>query len=224
MNFTRPNELSKIITGSDQDIGGFSTVYFDKEQEERKGGQDDTDSSATTTFGSFHGYLNLDPPLDRPDVLHSGYAMFRTADLPLSPILRQQTFEDWSNLSHLLLTVRGDHRKYFINLQTHSTFITDLYQHRLFLQTPGHWETVIIPLQDFVLTNKGVIQHQVDMDLTKVKSFGVGILDGVFGPYRLDLKEVRCVRGEEIMALGWKNKENNSTKKKNDEPDLFLRG
>ncbi|KAH3687162.1 hypothetical protein WICPIJ_001877 [Wickerhamomyces pijperi] len=194
LNFSKPNEISKIITGSDKEIGGFSTVHFDQCKE-----TSDSDPTITDQFGSFQGYLNIDPPLGRSNVHQSGYAMFRTQSLPLSPIFHQPTFHNWSNLSHLLLAVRGDHRAYSVNFQTDSTSATDLYQHRLSLQTPGHWETVVIPLKDFVLTNNGVIQHQVDIDLTKVKTFGVGVNGRVLGPFRLDFKDVRCVSGEDTL-------------------------
>ncbi|KAH3679593.1 hypothetical protein WICMUC_000825 [Wickerhamomyces mucosus] len=208
--FTRPNELSKIITGSDQDIGGFSTVKFDIETEKING--------IEKSFGNFHGYLNLDPPSNKPDVLYSGYSMFRTKNQPKT-FFNNETFWDWDGLNHVLLRVKGDHRKYFVNIQSHSTFITDLYQHRLFLNTPGKWETVLIPLNGFVLTNKGVIQHQVPLEKTKVKTIGIGLLDAQFGPYSLKIDSIKVMRGTDALEEIEKSKILSES-----EPDLFLRG
>ena len=51
---------------------------------------------------------------------------------------------DTSLFRYLALRVRGDNRKYFVNIQTDTYFQTDLFQHRLFLRTPGQWETVMV--------------------------------------------------------------------------------
>ena len=51
---------------------------------------------------------------------------------------------DTSLFRYLALRVRGDKRKYFVNIQTDGVIQTDLYQHRLFLRTPGEWETIMV--------------------------------------------------------------------------------
>lgn len=63
---------------------------------------------------------------------------------------------DTSLFRYLALRVRGDQRKYFVNIQTDSVIQTDLYQHRLFLRTPGQWETVLVRGYG-MSSNKGVI-------------------------------------------------------------------
>lgn len=179
VSFTQ-SELPKLIVRSDQDLGGFSTANFDVE-----GG-----------VGHFHGNLNLDPPSNRPDLLYSGYAMFRTPD-QAKGFMGRPTFWDWDNYHNVVLRVKGDHRKYFVNIQAHTPVYTDLYQHRLFLNTPGEWETVTIPIDDFVLTNRGVIQHQAPLDRNKVKSIGIGLTDGQFGNYSLFIEDIKVARGDE---------------------------
>lgn len=166
--------------------------------------------------GHFHGVLNLDPPPNRPDVLYSGYAMFRTKDQPTG-FLNSPTFWDWDNYHNLVLKVKGDHRKYFVNIQAQTAVATDVYQHRLFLNTPGKWETVTIPIDDFVLTNRGVIQHQSSLDRTKVKTVGIGLLDNQFGPYSLFIDSISVERGgqEDI------DKRNKKEEEAEDEFDAF---
>lgn len=51
---------------------------------------------------------------------------------------------DTSLFRYLALHVKGDKRKYFVNIQTDGVVKTDLFQHRLFLRTPGEWETVMV--------------------------------------------------------------------------------
>lgn len=163
--FARPADLSKsietildfkaspqesfnnILTRSDKELGGFSTVNFDLDPQ--------------TQTGVFHGYLNLDLPKDRPDITRSGYAMFRTRDQQES-WLSGDSYWDWSQMSSLVLRVKGDRRKYLVNIQANTPLITDLFQHRLFLNNPGEWETVVIPLNDFVMTNWGLFKMVVN--------------------------------------------------------------
>ncbi|ODV73111.1 CIA30 family protein, partial [Cyberlindnera jadinii NRRL Y-1542] len=183
ISFKNPEQLSGLITRSDQELGGFSTVNLDVE-----GG-----------VGHFHGVLNLDPPSNKPEFLYSGYAMFRTKDQPSngSFLFPQSQFWDWDNFHNVVLRVKGDHRKYFVNIQSQTSVATDLYQHRLFLTKPGEWETVTIPIDDFVLTNRGIIQHQAPMDRTRVKTLGIGLTDGQFGEYSLYIDEIKVERGDE---------------------------
>lgn len=68
---------------------------------------------------------------------------------------------------------------FFVNVQTDGPVTTDLYQHRLWLdESKGdEWQTVTIPLDDFVLTNTGVVsESQVSMLREKVLSVGISVL------------------------------------------------
>lgn len=122
--------------------------------------------------------------------------MFRTKNQPRK-LFNLESFWDWDNYHNVILRVKGDHRKYFVNIQAHTAVATDIYQHRLFLNKPGSWETVTIPIDDFVLTNRGVIQHQSPMDRTKVKTIGIGLLDNQFGPYSLFIDNIKVAKGDE---------------------------
>lgn len=187
--------LDQIIVGSDQDIGGFSTAHVDVV--EFKDPAEASELNDPKIFGRFHGNLNLDLPPTRPDVVQSGYAMFRTKENDPGWFgLKGSEFLNWENYSHLLLKVRGDRRKYFVNVQAESAFLTDLYQHRLFLRNPGSWETVVIPLHDFILTNYGVIQQQAPMDVQHIKTVGIGLIDKQYGQFSLDIDWIRVVGGD----------------------------
>lgn len=197
IDFSRPNELANILVRSDQELGGYSTAALDL--------VDGTDGQPTT-HARFHGVLNLDLPRNRPDIVQSGYAMFRTRDkVAASPLLSlfdgnaqhgSGGYWDWESYTHLRLRVKGDRRKYFVNIQAESALPTDIYQHRLFLKTPGQWETVLVPLKDFILTNWGVIQEQRSINTSMVKTVGIGLIDKQYGPFSLYIDTIRAVNSD----------------------------
>lgn len=46
---------------------------------------------------------------------------------------------------------------------------SDLFQHRLWLGEPGKWQDVLVPFQDFALTNAGTLSEtQIEMFREKV--------------------------------------------------------
>lgn len=199
VDFTRPNEMAKMLVRCDQELGGYSTASLDLIED---------DKESPVSFARFQGVLNLDLPKKRPDVVQSGYAMFRTQDKPAPSLLSkliegiEQGSWDISSSSHLLLKVRGDRRKYFINIQSESALPTDIYQHRLFLKSPGKWETVAVPLKDFILTNWGVIQEQRTMTKESVKTVGIGLIDKQYGPYQLDIEKIEAIDHTALNETG----------------------
>lgn len=119
-------DLAQWATGSDKDIGGFSQAQLEVTPE---------------GTGKFHGSISLELPANR-EIKQSGYAAMRTKQ-------QEQTMFgtpcwDTSLFRYLALHVKGDKRKYFVNIQTDGVVKTDLFQHRLFLRTPGQWETVMV--------------------------------------------------------------------------------
>ncbi|KAF8981950.1 hypothetical protein BGZ46_002050 [Entomortierella lignicola] len=169
-------DLKGWLVGCDKDIGGFSEAHL----EITKNGT-----------GRFYGQLSLDLP-ENESVEKSGYAGIRTKTRPGSifgtPVWDTSLFE------YLSLRVKGDERKYFVNLQTDGVVPTDLYQHRLFLKTPGEWETILIPFKDFILTNQGFIQEdQIEMFRERVKNVGVSIIDRKSGPFELEIDSISAV-------------------------------
>ncbi|KAG0282325.1 hypothetical protein BGZ96_000597 [Linnemannia gamsii] len=169
-------DLKSWLVGCDKDIGGFSEANL----EITKNGT-----------GRFFGKLSLDLP-ENESVEKSGYAGCRTKTKASSifgtPVWDTCLFE------YLQLKVKGDNRKYFVNLQTDGFLPTDLYQHRLFLKTPGEWETVLIPFKDFILTNQGFVQEeQIEIFRERVKNVGVSIIDRASGPFELEIESISAV-------------------------------
>lgn len=91
--------------------------------------------------GKFSGNLSLELPANT-EIQQSGYAAIRSKVRP-SSMFGTPCF-DTTLFRYLALRVRGDHRKYFVNIQTDGVIQTDLYQHRLFLRNPGEWQTVMV--------------------------------------------------------------------------------
>lgn len=178
--------LSKIMTRTDSELGGKSTASFTVDP--------------LLGIGRFSGSLNLDLPKDNPKITRSGYAMFRTVDQHES-WLSGSSYWDWSNMSLLVMRVRGDRRKYLVNLQANTPMPTDLFQHRLFLNYPGQWETVVIPLNDFVMTNWGEIQDGGELNKAEVKTLGVGLLDKTYGPFLLEFEWIKAMSVEEVEKI-----------------------
>ncbi|KAF9301430.1 hypothetical protein BGZ74_006726 [Mortierella antarctica] len=169
-------DLKGWLVGCDKDIGGFSEAHLEITKQ---------------GTGRFYGHLSLDLPSNE-SVMKSGYAGCRTKTRPGSffgtPVWDTCLFE------YLALRVKGDDRKYFVNLQTDGVVPTDLYQHRLFLKTPGEWETVLIPFQDFILTNQGIIQEeQIEIFRERVKNVGISIIDRASGPFELEIDHISAV-------------------------------
>ncbi|WFD35446.1 hypothetical protein MCUN1_002300 [Malassezia cuniculi] len=87
------------------------------------------------------------------------------------------------------------HPRFFVNVQTDGPVSTDIYQHRLWLdESKGdEWQTVTLALDDFVLTNSGVVSDsQVEMMRERILSVGISVLlqpPSVFG----DAKESKGV-------------------------------
>lgn len=188
LNFGKhPEEsLQKVMTRSDKEMGGFSEAHFGMDPE--------------TGAGHFYGNLNLDLPKDNPEITRSGYAMFRTKDQRDS-WLSGDSFWDWSRYSLMVLRVKGDRRKYLVNIQANTPLVTDLFQHRLFLHHPGEWETVVIPLNDFVMTNWGVIQDGSELNKSEVKTLGIGLLDKQYGPFSLKIDWIKVMTGAEAAKV-----------------------
>ncbi|KAI9032829.1 complex I intermediate-associated protein 30-domain-containing protein [Phycomyces nitens] len=172
-------DLAQWAIGCDKDIGGFTEVSLDITPE---------------NTGLFHGNLSLELPANR-EIQHSGYAAIRSKVKPSS--MFGTPCWDTSLFRYLGLRVKGDNRKYFVNIQTDGVIQTDLHQHRLFLRTPGQWETVMIPFRDFILTNNGMIQEeQVEMFREKVKTVGVSLMDRQEGPFRLEIDWIKAMNTE----------------------------
>jgi NADH dehydrogenase [ubiquinone] 1 alpha subcomplex assembly factor 1 len=100
---------------------------------------------------------------------------------------------DTSLFRFLSLRVKGDERRYYINIQTESLDPIELWQHRLFLRNPGEWETVLIPWADFLRTRNGRISYKKfdGMDRERVKTVGASLIERKEGPFELFISEIK---------------------------------
>ncbi|ODV62516.1 CIA30 family protein [Ascoidea rubescens DSM 1968] len=203
INFNHPNEINKVLTRCDQELGGFSTVNLDIVP---------NPDDSKTNVAHFHGYLNLDTPPNRPDITHSGYAMWRIKDQERT-FFNKDRYLDWSAYNQVALRVKGDHRKYLINIQADAPKDTDIFQHRLFLNNPNEWETVMVPLNHFVMTNYGIFRDQDCLNTSMIKTIGIGILDKQFGPYSLYVDWIKVMCGDNVHKTFVESRMESSNKK-----------
>lgn len=182
-SFRHPSSLDGIVTFSDADIGGFSKAKMDLEPfPAEEGGE-------KQSYGRFHGNVSIELPPDRPNVQRSGYAAWRTVERGRS--LFGRPYWNIDPYAFLALRIKSDGSKYFINIQTESIVESDLHQHRLFSKTPGEWEVIHIPTNEFVRTNHGrVTEPQGEMLREKVRTIGIGLIDRIPGPFELCIDRI----------------------------------
>lgn len=185
MDFARTGEIQNTVSASDRDRRGYSTVDLTINDEEKP------------EYATFSGVLSTRLPPQAGAQAHSGYAYFRTRlQAPMVGPMGFGKGEYWplDYYEQLAVRVRGDHRRYHVNLQLVDTArSTDVWQHRLFLQTPGEWETVLIPLRNFTLISNYEIRLVEGMGAKRIRTVGIGLVDRQDGPYRLDVAWVKAV-------------------------------
>jgi NADH dehydrogenase [ubiquinone] 1 alpha subcomplex assembly factor 1 len=164
---------------SDADLGGSSNANLDYVPA----------AASEPSHAQFHGEISIELPRNKPDIVRTGYAGWRTLDRGRT--IWGKSLWDIDPYTFLALRIKSDGRKYFVNIQTDSIIPTDLHQHRLFSKMPGQWETVVIPFNDFVRTNHGqVVEPQSEMLREKVKSVGISLIDRIPKPYSLQIARI----------------------------------
>jgi NADH dehydrogenase [ubiquinone] 1 alpha subcomplex assembly factor 1 len=155
----------------------------------KKDASDYPNTSANPPHALFTGTISTALPPNKPEIMRSGFAAWRTHDRGMW--LFGRLLFDIDPYTYLALRVKSDGRKYFINVQTESIVPTDIHQHLLPCFRPGEWETVVVPFHAFVRTNHGmVVEPQREMLRQKVRSIGIGLTDRVQGPFELRIAEV----------------------------------
>ncbi|RKP22947.1 NADH:ubiquinone oxidoreductase intermediate-associated protein 30 [Syncephalis pseudoplumigaleata] len=175
--FNKDTDLKQWIVGCDKDIGGQSTAAFELTAEGK---------------ARFHGNISLSLPLKRKEFVRSGYAAIRSREAHHT--LLGSNYWDTGIFRFLCLRVRGDRRRYMVNLQTDGVIKADLFQHRLFLRRPGQWENVLIGFRDFTLTHNGlVLPEQMQMMRESVRTIGFSVMDGQEGPFSLEIDSIKMI-------------------------------
>lgn len=101
---------------------------------------------------------------------------------------------DLRGTSGLVLRIRGDGRRYKINLKTDLRADGILYR-AVFDSPDDAWRTVRLPFDEFLPTFRGrVVRGARPLDLSRVKSLGLMISDGQGGPFRLEIARIGAYR------------------------------
>lgn len=95
---------------------------------------------------------------------------------------------DLSEYAGLRVRVRGDGRRYKINLKTDTSFDGLLYRVAFDTQA-DRWQTVDVPFGDFESTYRGrVVEDAHALDLARVRSLGLMISDKQAGLFALGIR------------------------------------
>lgn len=179
IKFDHPSRIDELKLLCDSQAGGFSKAEITWHPE----------TATEPNHIRFRGSISTDLPPDRPDIQRSGYAALRTRDIGRT--LFGQWFWDVDPYTFLAMKVKSDGRRYHINVQTDSLVPTDIHQHRLYSQSPGEWETIVLRFNDFVRTNHGMpVEPQSEMMKNKLKTVGIGLIDRIQGPFDISIAEI----------------------------------
>ena len=164
---------------SDRELGGKSTANLDFVPK----------SATEPAHARFHGSISRELPSDDPNVHSTGFAGWRNLDRPFTVF--GKPLWDLRPFPLLALRIKGDRRKYFVNMQTETIVPEDIHQHRLRIRNPGEWETVFLEYRAFVRTNFGhVVEPQNEMLRHKTRSVGFSSIDRVEGPYDISIHKI----------------------------------
>jgi len=134
------------------------------------GGRSSSAMSAGGEAGVFAGRVSLEQG--------GGFASVRRRDQPV----------DLSACDAIELTVRGDGKRYKLNLRTSGDFDGIVYQ-AAFETSPGTWQTARLDLAAFAPRFRGRPAPGA-LDPARVSSLGLLISDGQAGPFRLELAAI----------------------------------
>jgi len=113
----------------------------------------------------------------------------------MASFAREKLMEDWDYFSHFTMNVRGDGRKYMINIQVKRDFDllwNDRWHYPLYTRGGPYWQYVKIPWSKFYLGSRGVLQDkQFPIPLKcGVVSVSFTLMDQISGPFQLEMKDI----------------------------------
>jgi len=108
---------------------------------------------------------------------------------------REVVMEDWDYFSHITMNVRGDGRKYMLNLQVKRDFDilwNDRWHYPLYTRGGPYWQYVKIPWSKFYMGSRGSLQDkQFKVPLAcGVQGMSVTLMDQISGPFQLEIKDI----------------------------------
>lgn len=107
---------------------------------------------------------------------------------------KQKVFYHWENYTHLAMNVRGDGRKYMLNMKLKRDYdLTwdDRFHYPLFTRGGPYWQYVKIPFSKFYLGSKGVLQDkQNPYPAFMTVGMSISLKDRISGPFQLEIKDI----------------------------------
>ncbi len=141
----------------------------------------------TVMGGRSRGTYRVDSKLKRLEF--SGFLSLKNNG-GFSSIRTRGTSHDLSAYSGIQLRVRGDGRRYSLNLRTGNSIFNGSY--RTYFQTKkNQWETVFVPFSSFKLTWRGrLIKNAPKLNLKKISSVGITLSDKREGQFKLEIDAI----------------------------------
>lgn len=103
-------------------------------------------------------------------------------------------FLDWQYFTHLTMNIRGDGRKYMLNLHVYREFdLTwgDRWHYPLYTRGGPYWQYVKIPWSKFFLGSRGTLQDkQGPVPLHLATGVSITLQDMTNGPFQLEIKDI----------------------------------
>jgi NADH dehydrogenase [ubiquinone] 1 alpha subcomplex assembly factor 1 len=132
-------------------------------------------------FAVFSGTIRLDH--------HGGFASAHSK----SPL-----HGNFGGLTGFIVRVRGDGRQYRFTVRAGLTFDLPLYQCQ-FATTPGIWEEVRLPLENFVAAFRGRVLADVPpLNPAELGSVGFLTSDREAGPFHLEIAWIKALIGSPL--------------------------
>ena len=108
---------------------------------------------------------------------------------------RELLMEDWGFFTHLTMNIRGDGRKYMLNMQVKRDFDilwNDRWHYPLYTRGGPYWQYVKIPWSKFYLGNRGSVQDkQTRIPLEcGVVGMSITLMDQITGPFQVLLQTI----------------------------------
>eukprot|EP00730_Choanoeca_flexa_P005638 TRINITY_DN11990_c0_g1_i5.p1 TRINITY_DN11990_c0_g1~~TRINITY_DN11990_c0_g1_i5.p1 ORF type:complete len:277 (+),score=51.69 TRINITY_DN11990_c0_g1_i5:94-924(+) len=220
-DFTRKEGLDKWITATDKDFfGGFSEAKVEHHPDgfARFTGELSTEipSGSKIERSGFALMRSKIQPVRPIVLLHTNDFLISSCERECIALvyesrlavransqawhhLQKHIFDkgylDMGDCNMLEFVLRGDGRAYIANIQSTSLQEADLYQSFLYTRGGPSWQTIHVPLSDFLLTHMGYVQNeQTLLSNKRVRSIGLLLADQVNGPFQLDVMRISALR------------------------------
>eukprot|EP00698_Gefionella_okellyi_P009306 TRINITY_DN2360_c0_g1_i2.p2 TRINITY_DN2360_c0_g1~~TRINITY_DN2360_c0_g1_i2.p2 ORF type:complete len:109 (-),score=13.96 TRINITY_DN2360_c0_g1_i2:160-486(-) len=97
-----------------------------------------------------------------------------------------------------MVRIRGDGRTYIVNMRTKSLFPQEDVFQCFLQQRENEWTNVLIPMDRFMLTWRGFVRGQSELQADAVDVIGIMLADRKEGPFSLAIESVKAVQIEHI--------------------------